>query len=134
MLGIALATALLSGACGSDMEPAESIQPDSGPLQDEAGQVLLRWVGAVEETDVRVAMLAGAGRARLFFCGGAESYATATRWFNIEFDGGESLPRGARSGCGCPAAARLRPCCCRLRRSSRCELDYLPLSRAVSRS
>ena len=51
----------------------------------------MRWVGAVEETDVRVAVIAGRGKARLFFSGSAESYATATRWFNLEYDGGEHL-------------------------------------------
>jgi hypothetical protein len=41
---------------------------------------LVRWVGAVEGSDVRVAAVLGAGRARLYFCGGAE-----TRWFELQF-------------------------------------------------
>jgi hypothetical protein len=52
---------------------------------------IVRWVGEVEESDVRFAMLVGRGKARLYFCGGAESYATATRWLNIGFDGGEHV-------------------------------------------
>jgi hypothetical protein len=43
-------------------------------------------VGVIEETDVRVAAIVGAGKARLFFCGGAESHLTATRWFEIAFN------------------------------------------------
>jgi hypothetical protein len=51
----------------------------------------LRWVGAIEQTDVRVAVIAGSGKVRLFFCGGAESYATATRWFDVGWNGGEHI-------------------------------------------
>jgi hypothetical protein len=90
-LEVALAIALLAGGCGDEPDPGSPREPDSGSLEvpDSAGVV--RWVGAVEETDVRVAVLAGRGKARLYFSGGAESYATATRWFNVEYDGGEHI-------------------------------------------
>jgi hypothetical protein len=48
--------------------------------------VTLRWVGTVEDSDVRVAALVGRGKARLFFCGGDGDYASFTRWFDIPFD------------------------------------------------
>lgn len=82
--------ALLAGGCGDDTEPTSPHELDSGRLET-PGSVVGRWLGAVKETDVRVAVLAGRGKARLFFCGGAESYATATRWFNVAYDGGEHI-------------------------------------------
>lgn len=83
--------ALLAVGCGAHAEPGGSRGPDSGSPQDLPDLSVLRWVGAVEETDVRVAVLTGKGRARLYFCGGAASYATATRWFNVFYDGGEHI-------------------------------------------
>lgn len=81
---------LLSG-CGDDSKLRGPSTADSGHLEEPGSVRILRWVGTVEETDVRVAILVGAGKARLYFCGGAESLATASRWFNIGFDGGEHL-------------------------------------------
>lgn len=86
LLRVAFAATLLAGGCGDDAEPGAANKPDSGTLHDAPGRVLARLVGGVEETDVRVAILLGADKVRLFFCGGAESYATATRWFNLEAD------------------------------------------------
>jgi hypothetical protein len=39
------------------------------------------WVGAVQETEVKVALVDRNGAVELFFCGGPDSYATKTRWF-----------------------------------------------------
>jgi hypothetical protein len=45
------------------------------------------YVGDVEDSDTRVAVLAGDARARVFFCGGDSSYASATHWFALDIDG-----------------------------------------------
>jgi len=91
LIGAALAMALLVGSCGDGSEPRGPTTPDSGYLEVPGSVGIMRSVGAVEETDVHVAMLVGRGKARLYFCGGAESYATATRWFNVGWDGGEHV-------------------------------------------
>ena len=39
------------------------------------------WVGAVQGTDVNVALVDRNGAVELFFCGGPDSYANKTRWF-----------------------------------------------------
>lgn len=90
-VGPGLAMALLVGGCGAGSDPGSPSSPDSGHLDVADSRGIWRWVGAVEETDVRMAVLVGMGRARLYFCGGADSYATTTRWFNVGFDGGEHL-------------------------------------------
>jgi len=90
-LEVALATALLVGGCGDDAPPGGPRAPDAGRVEDPDNVGVVRWVGAVEETDVHVAVLAGRGKARVYFSGGPESYATATRWFYVDYDGGEHL-------------------------------------------
>jgi len=50
-----------------------------------------QWVGVVEGTDVRMAMIVGPGKARVYFCGGELSYANATRWIEFPYDGGEHI-------------------------------------------
>src|SRR5688572_8606529 len=85
----ALVMSLLVGACGDGSEPGNPRAPRE--LDDTGGGWILRLVGAVEETDVRVALLLGRGKSRVFFCGGPQFYATATRWFNPEYDGGEHV-------------------------------------------
>jgi hypothetical protein len=73
---------------------------------------ILRLVGSVEDSDIRVAaVIENKDRARLFFCGGATSYATSTKWvivpvaadggFDFDADGWKvhgSLTRAALSG------------------------------------
>lgn len=86
--GICLAMALLTAACTDDAEPST---PDGGSLREPASPAKLRWVGAVDDSDVRVAMIAGGGKARLYFCGGPSTYARATHWFNIDYDSGEHV-------------------------------------------
>ncbi len=83
--------ALWAAGCGDGTAPAGRGDGGSRHIADARRVTPLRWVGAVEETDVRVAVLAGPGKARVFFCGGTESYADATRWFNVFYDGGEHL-------------------------------------------
>jgi hypothetical protein len=45
-----------------------------------------RFVGSVEDTDVRVGAVIGEDpeRARIFFCGGPETYATLTQWILVD--------------------------------------------------
>jgi hypothetical protein len=54
------------GATGPELQDAGQLEAPSKPR-------MVRWVGAVEDSDVRAAILVGSGKARLFFCGGAES-------------------------------------------------------------
>jgi hypothetical protein len=44
------------------------------------------YTGDVTGTDVRVGIIASAHHARVFFCGGATSYMTMTRWLNADID------------------------------------------------
>ena len=82
---------LLAAGCEDATAPAGPGDGGSGHITDARSVTLVRWIGAVEDTDVRVAVLAGSGKARVYFCGGAESYADATRWFDVSYDGGEHL-------------------------------------------
>jgi hypothetical protein len=93
--GTALGVSALLLACGTspssdkaDAARASSAKDAAAPGPGIDGD-LGRWVGQVEDSDVRVAVLAGATQARIFFCGGAESYAQATRWLNLDVDTGE---------------------------------------------
>ena len=66
-----------------------------------------RWVGSVDNTDVRLgAVIESKSRARLFFCGGPTSYQSATRWIildvaaagGFEFDDSGWIVRGKLDG------------------------------------
>jgi hypothetical protein len=74
------ATALVVTACSSDAASEIDHVSSTEPA---------RYVGEVEDSDVRVAVVADAAKARVFFCGGDESFATETRWFNLELDEAE---------------------------------------------
>jgi hypothetical protein len=49
------------------------------------------YTGDVTGTDVRVGIIANALHARVFFCGGASSYTTMTRWLNADVDTAHKL-------------------------------------------
>jgi hypothetical protein len=66
----AVALACFSLGCSGDAEP------------DQAAASPSSWVGAVQGSDVKVALADRGGSAALFFCGGDASYRTDTRWFN----------------------------------------------------
>lgn len=90
LLGIALGTGLLLNACGDDSPQAKTPKdPDAGtadaagPADASSGDATARYVGEVEGTDVRVAVLSRDERLRMFFCGGDSSFETATRWFTL---------------------------------------------------
>jgi hypothetical protein len=55
---------------------------DAGTAPGSKAPIVL--VGEVADTDIRVGAVLAAGRMRLFFCGGASSYATATQWVQAE--------------------------------------------------
>jgi hypothetical protein len=78
---------LLALAAGCADEAVVATPTDAGASPEAASVRVIRWVGAIEETDVSVAAIVGAGKARLYFCGGADSYLTATRWFELQFNG-----------------------------------------------
>jgi hypothetical protein len=89
-----LLSCALSMASAGCAEGSDRLEPSTKPAEQQEAPSrprIVRWVGEVEDSDVRVAILVGPGKARLFFCGGAESYATTTRWFNLGFDGGEHI-------------------------------------------
>lgn len=81
--GTVLCAGLLLSACtdddaGSDLDHSHA---DAGASQPE------RMVGAIDDSDVVLGVVANLERARFFFCGGDSSYATATKWFNLDFAG-----------------------------------------------
>jgi hypothetical protein len=62
----------------------------------EAGSPPRVFVGDVSGTDVRVAVVATPHRARIYFCGGTSSYATATKWLVADIDSAQHLTANAR--------------------------------------
>jgi hypothetical protein len=74
-------------ACGTDGSTTKALVHDSG-VHDagghDAGSAALRvLVGAVDDTDIAVGAVVADRRARMFFCGGPSSYASATHWFPL---------------------------------------------------
>lgn len=83
-------------------DASEAGTEDAAPLEAS----IERWVGTVDDSDIRLgAVIENGDRARLFFCGGPSSYATATRWISLpvaadgglEFDDGGWIVRATRS-------------------------------------
>jgi hypothetical protein len=70
-------------ACGGD-DASEIDHVSSTERDATAASKPARYVGEVEDSDVRVGVVADGEHARVFFCGGDDSFATATRWFNLE--------------------------------------------------
>jgi hypothetical protein len=79
---VTLLFALSAIACDGESER----EPDSD--SSDAGHALDVLVGEVEDSDVRVGVLAGGDRLRVFLCGGPTSYETATRWVRTELEPG----------------------------------------------
>ncbi|HKP63192.1 MAG TPA: hypothetical protein VJV78_40925 [Polyangiales bacterium] len=63
---------------------------DASTDEDASTPALRYWVGTVEDSDIRLGVAQEPERARVFFCGGPSSYATATRWVvtTLAADGG----------------------------------------------
>jgi len=74
----------LQGCASSGSEQAGSTQQDQKQLPADGPAV---FVGEVEDSDVQVAVVADGARARVYFCGGPDSVATATHWFNLARSG-----------------------------------------------
>ena len=71
---VAVALAWIATGCGGGtIEPANDGAPRT-------------FTGDVAGTDVRVGIVANARHARVFFCGGASSYQTMTRWLDTDVD------------------------------------------------
>jgi hypothetical protein len=66
-------------ACSSasDAQANGASAPDAG-----SGEALRSFVGTVDDSDARVAVVTDGYRARLFFCGGDQSFMTGTKWFD----------------------------------------------------
>ena len=77
-----LVAAVLSTAAGCGMGHAAKPEASAPPSV---------FVGAVEGTDVRVAVVATSHRARIYFCGGDSSYTTATKWLVADIDASQHL-------------------------------------------
>lgn len=81
---------LLLAACGDSHDketpPAEpDASVEMGAADGGGGEP--RYVGEVDDSDVRVAVVADAEHARVFFCGGDSSYASDTHWFAVDVTG-----------------------------------------------
>jgi hypothetical protein len=84
-----LAALLCSCGADADSEPAHTNDAGTqaeGQRTDADGGVV-RYVGEVQDADIRVAILTSATQARLFFCGGETNVASDTHWFNLSRDG-----------------------------------------------
>jgi len=64
-------------ACTDDGDPGDAPAPD--PQET--------FVGAIEGTDVRFAIVRDDDHVALFFCGGPDSFATSTQWIRAEGSG-----------------------------------------------
>jgi hypothetical protein len=86
-LRFALCAGVLLAACDSKSDadkPTNTGKAGAGADAVGAAAEALRFVGEVADSDARVAVVTGAGKLRLFFCGGADSVAEATHWFNLD--------------------------------------------------
>jgi hypothetical protein len=82
---VLMCAATLLAACSKAAKPSEAEGGDAGASErDAAVLVSTRFVGAVEDSDARVAIVRGGTYMRLFFCGGPDSVASATQWFNLD--------------------------------------------------
>jgi hypothetical protein len=88
----ALAFAAGFGCSDTDHSATKAVKKDSGVHdaatgdaggRDAGGGPLRVLVGAVDGSDIAVGAIIADRHARMFFCGGASSYATATHWFPL---------------------------------------------------
>jgi hypothetical protein len=98
-LSFALCAGVSLAACTSQDDHNAQHQADAGRRLD-AGSAAIgdddaggsgerRFVGDVADSDSRVAVITGKGKLRLFFCGGPETVAEATHWFNVDVSGSD---------------------------------------------
>jgi len=62
------------------------VRADAQSAADGGSDSFNVYVGEVEDSDVRVAILSDDSHARLFFCGSASSVGDKTHWFNLARD------------------------------------------------
>src|SRR5262245_53558830 len=74
----------LFAGCADDDGAAAANGVDAGDAGSQGLTQVL--VGALSNSDVKVGVIATPQRARLFFCGGPESYEQMTRWVVVEVD------------------------------------------------
>jgi hypothetical protein len=83
-------------ACSDSIEVGKvrRAHPDAG--EDASMPALRYWVGAVDDSDIRLGVAQESDQARVFFCGGPSSYASATRWVvtALAADGGFEFDEG----------------------------------------
>lgn len=83
--------AALVWSCGSDADSEPAHTNDAGTQAEsqwtDADGGVVRYVGEVQDADIRVAILSSATQARLFFCGGETNVESDTHWFNLPRDG-----------------------------------------------
>jgi hypothetical protein len=93
VLEVVLACTL--GACGSSKTGGP---PPAAPQT---------YVGTIDKTDAVAGAVAANGSALLFFCGGAQSYATLTHWMrgSVSLDGPFTLTDGTWTAKGQPGSA-----------------------------
>lgn len=84
MPGLIAAALCGCAGSGSSSETDHNAQTDA-----DGGSASGVFVGEVEDSDVRVAVLLDDSHVRLFFCGGADSVADKTHWFNLTKDPGD---------------------------------------------
>jgi hypothetical protein len=88
--------------CGGSDASGDAVHRDAGTQTDAARtdadggaawgtDAPSLYVGEVADSDVLVAVLADATRARLFFCGGETDVASDTHWFNLTRDASSDL-------------------------------------------
>jgi len=82
----------LSTAVGCGAEVGSS---DAGLAALDAGRAHDVLVGEVQDSDVRVGVLADGARLRVFLCGGPSSYASATHWVRARLDPNGDFHYGA---------------------------------------
>jgi hypothetical protein len=70
---------------------ARDAEADAAESSDAATEAsVLRLVGSVDDSDIRVAAVIEEERGRVFFCGGPSSYESSTKWISLSLaaDGG----------------------------------------------
>jgi hypothetical protein len=95
-VGLLIAFVCCLAACSSSERggTVRSTRADAG--EDASTPALHYWVGAVDDSDIRLGVAQEGDRARVFFCGGPSSYESATRWVvtPLAADGGFEFDDG----------------------------------------
>jgi hypothetical protein len=86
IFAMALSAGSLLFGCADSEQPDEKLETTEDSIKDSSEAA--RWVGEITDSDVKVGVVSDGVKARLFFCGGNETFSTGTRWFNdLNVDG-----------------------------------------------